>query len=164
MAPTNDAAEVATNMPPVEADPPPERHRIDRWLDRWPGHLVERMPEVGRHHPATDVLRVEEYVDADETLVIRVEAPGVDPDDIELDLDRGQLSIRVTRTEQESDEQRRVVRSEFHYGAFTRHLSLPSGVEAADITADYRDGILEVRVPAAGEAHRPTRIAVTRRG
>ena len=83
-------------------------------------------------------------------------------DSLSISLDRGQLVIRATRTHAETEESRRMVRSEFHYGTFTRHLTLPAGVEADDITAEYDDGILEIRVAAIGDDRSHTRIAVTR--
>ncbi|MDQ1521541.1 MAG: hypothetical protein QOI55_2614 [Actinomycetota bacterium] len=54
-------------------------------------------------------------------------------------------------------------RSEFRYGSFVRNIALPAGVDADDIHASYKDGILEVRIPAGKEQKPETkRIRVSR--
>jgi HSP20 family protein len=108
-------------------------------------------------------MRVEEYVD-DKTLVVRAELPGIDPDkDVDISVVRGTLAIRAEREERSEAKQRDSYRSEFHYGSFLREIALPAGCEEADISATYRDGVLEVRVPIGEVASpAPTRIPVTR--
>lgn len=90
-------------------------------------------------------VRVEEYVD-DRTLVVRAQMPGVDPDrDIEVSVADGMLRIRAEQRDTEDDTDRGLVRSEFRYDSFTRNVPLPEGVKDEDITASYKDGVLEVR-------------------
>jgi HSP20 family protein len=98
------------------------------------------------------VIRVEEYVDG-ETYVIRAELPGLDPNkDIELSVDDGVLHLRAERTERTEEERPDGFRSEFRYGRMSRSVRLPEGASDADVTATYKDGILEVRMPAPAEA------------
>jgi HSP20 family protein len=100
----------------------------------------------------SDVIRVEEYVDG-ETYVIRAELPGLDPNrDIELSVDDGVLHLRAERTERTEEERPDGFRSEFRYGRMSRSVRLPEGASDADVTATYKDGILEVRMPAPPEA------------
>jgi HSP20 family protein len=109
----------------------PERWR--RWFD------LDLEPEGW--------LRVEE-VHEDGTLVVRAELPGVDPDkDVEVSVSEGMLHISAKREERTKEEGKSRYRSEFRYGAFSRDLALPSDVDKDAIKADYKDGILEVRVP-----------------
>jgi len=94
---------------------------------------------------AAQSFRVEE-VARDNRHVIRAELPGLDPDrDIEVTVDGMTLTIHAERRQEDSGP----YRSEFRYGSFTRLVSLPVKVDAADVTARYDKGVLEVSVPVA---------------
>jgi HSP20 family protein len=98
------------------------------------------------------VIRVEEYRE-DGNLVVRAELPGIDPEkDVELTVENGVLRIDAHREERSEEKDEGTFRSEFRYGSFSRALRLPKGVKESDVTASYRDGVLEVRVPQADEA------------
>ncbi|MEN2745144.1 Hsp20/alpha crystallin family protein [Sinomonas halotolerans] len=111
----------------------------------------------------TGWMRVEEFRDG-ETLVVRVDAPGIDPEnDVEVTVQEGTLSIRTERRESPEDSLKDGYRSEFRYGQFSRTVELPRGARSEDVKASYRDGVLEVRVPIAPEAGpEPTRVTVNR--
>jgi HSP20 family protein len=98
----------------------------------------------------------------DDTCVIRAELPGVDPDkDVEISVADGILHLHAEREERTEEELPSGYRSEFHYGSLERSIRLPEGVTEADIKASYKDGILEVRVPAPKPATKPsTKIAI----
>ena len=149
------SGEVArTEREPVD----PWRSAFDRWVDRWPAMFSGRMPEFW----SGDQLRVEEFVE-DDTLVVRTEIPGVNPDDdIEIDVDRGRLRITARREEREEVKDDTSYRSEFHYGSFSRSVELPPGTDPGEITATYDDGILEVRAPYAAGGGERRRVAVTK--
>jgi HSP20 family protein len=95
--------------------------------------------------PRQNPLPVEEYADEGVRL-IRIELPGIDPDnDVEVSVRDRHLVIRATRREERASGAN--YRSEFHYGSFSRELPLPPGATEDDITADYQHGILQLRVP-----------------
>lgn len=107
---------------------------------------------------ASHPMRVEDYV-KDGTYVLRAELPGVDPEkDIEVTVSKGVLTISAHRQEVAEGKHR----SEFHYGAFARSVTLPEGADEDHIRASYDSGIMEVVVTlkdqAAGKA--PKRIPV----
>ena len=107
---------------------------------------------------ASHPMRVEDYV-KDGTYVLRAELPGVDPEkDIEVTVFKGVLTISAHREEETEGKHR----SEFHYGAFARSITLPGGADEDHIQASYDSGILEVVVTltdqAAGKA--PKRVPV----
>ena len=103
-------------------------------------------------------IKVEEFT-RDGRFVVRAELPGIDPEkDVDVSVTDGMLTIRAERKEEHTEERR----SEFVYGRFVRTLTLPSGVDESAITAEYKDGILEVSVPMPEPVTAPTRIAVTR--
>lgn len=104
-------------------------------------------------------LRVEEFVDG-ETQVVRVEVPGIDPDkDIDISVVNGTLRISATKQEKSEHKGKDTYRSEFHYGSFVRSVALPEGCTESDVTATYRDGVLEVRIPK-GETPQPKSVKV----
>jgi HSP20 family protein len=97
---------------------------------------------------ATHLVRVEEFVDGEEC-VMRAELPGIDPrKDVELTVVDGVLHLSAKREERSEEERSDGYRSEFRYGQLTRDFRLPEGATDADVRATYKDGILEVRVPA----------------
>ena len=99
--------------------------------------------------PVTDVFL------RDEDLVIRVELPGIDQDDVKVTIEDGYLVIRGERKHDEEITQEAYYRMEASYGTFERFIPLPEGFEEPKIEAVYTEGVLEVIVPAAAKALKP---------
>ena len=96
---------------------------------------------------AEEFIKVEEFIDRDH-LVIRAELPGIDPDrDIDVSVDNGVLTIAAERQESNREKLERGYRSEFRYGSFVRQVRLPAGSSAEVVSAAYKDGVLEIRMP-----------------
>jgi HSP20 family protein len=115
--------------------------RFDRMFEEWSRMLPWR-------RAAEEMIRVDEYRE-NGTLVVRADLPGIDPEkDVELTVADGMLHISAERREEEKTEEKGYMRQELRYGSFARTLALPKGVSGADIKASYRNGILEIRVPA----------------
>ena len=92
---------------------------------------------------SAQTFRVEELV-RDSHYVIRAELSGLDPaNDIEVTVNGGTLTIYAERWQKDDEPHH----TEFRYGPLTRSVRLPAGVDAQDITASYRKGILEVSFP-----------------
>jgi HSP20 family protein len=90
-------------------------------------------------------MRMEDFV-RDGSYVIRAELPGIDPDrDLEVTVANGILRIKAERREERSDKHH----SEFHYGTFSRSVTLPAGADEEHVEAIYGRGILEVTVKLA---------------
>jgi HSP20 family protein len=105
---------------------------------------------------AGQVFRLEETV-RDNRYVIRAELPGLDPDnDIEVTVGGRVLTIRAERRQQDNGP----YRSEFRYGSLARAVRLPGGVDPADVTARYDNGVLEVSVPVREVRPEGTRIPI----
>ena len=103
-------------------------------------------------------MRVEEF-NRDGEFVVRAELPGINPEkDLDITIDDGLLVIDGRREESTQEG----ARSEFFYGHFQRTLALPSGVDADSVTAEYRDGILEIRVRMPVQRSEAVRIPVAR--
>jgi HSP20 family protein len=121
--------------------------RLWDWFDR---------PDFGRWFEGvrpwfndSENLRIEQQM-TDDALVIRAEMPGIDPDkDVEITVADGLLTIRAEQRSESTEENEGRTRSEFRYGSFERTLRVPRDVNVDEITASYKDGILEVRVPSS---------------
>jgi len=103
--------------------------------------------------PAVDVF------DTKDAVVLKAELAGMDPDDIEIEVEDNVLTIKGERTLEDKVDEERYYRVERRFGSFQRSLALPQGVKADDIQAGYEDGILTVRVPKA-EEEKPQRIEI----
>lgn len=121
---------------------------FDRVFEDWTKLLPLRRPwAFGRDMTHEDMIRVDEFKEGQD-LVIRAELPGIDPDqDVELTVSDGMLHIQAERREEEKKDEKGYRRRELRYGSFSRTLPLPPGVKESDVTASYKDGILEVRIP-----------------
>lgn len=103
--------------------------------------------------PAVDIRE-----DADRFVVL-ADLPGVDPAGIELQMEKGVLTISGQRTAPELAEGQRLTRSERGQGRFNRRFVLPDSADAEGIVANSHNGVLEVRIPKRSEAA-PRRIPV----
>ena len=120
------------------------------------GVMLDRLFEDTAHQ-----MHLEEFVE-DGTCVIRAELPGVDPDkDIDITVADGMIHLLAQREERKEEERPGGYRSEFRYGRFARSVRLPEGVTEADVKASYKDGILELRIPAPRtETPTPTKVPI----
>lgn len=133
--------------------------QMDRMFDEW----FRRRPfGLDIEGPGAEVIRVDEYVDGD-TRVIRAELPGLDPaKDVELIIAEGMLRINAERRMESKSEDKGYLRHELRYGSYSRTLPLPEGVNEDDISASYKDGILEIRIPnpPAPAGREPKKISI----
>ena len=93
-------------------------------------------------------------------LVIRCDLPGMRKEDVRVDLQHDQLVIQGQRTWENEEDREGVMRSERHYGSFYRAIPLPEGVRAEDARANYKDGVLEISLPAPEERPRGRRVQI----
>ena len=138
----------------------------------WPERLWDwfEAPELGRWFEGLRPwsreewrLRVEQEV-VDDTMVLRAELPGIDPDkDVEITVSDGLLNLRAERRFEEKEDKGGRIRSEFRYGSFSRTIRVPRELSVDDVTASYRDGNLEVRFPfKVPTENQPRKVPVTR--
>jgi HSP20 family protein len=124
-------------------------------------HLIESpLGEIARGaqllrvwHPALDV-----YEDKDNVFV-KAEIAGLKKEDIDVSVEDDVLTISGERKSEEKSADTETHRTECFTGSFHRAVTLPSGVEAARVTAQYKDGILTVTLPKS-EASKPKQIEV----
>ena len=101
-----------------------------------------------------------EVFDNDDHVIVRVEAPGLDKDELKIEVQDDMLVISgEKRMARERSEGRWHV-NECAYGAFQRVVPLPDSVDSAKADASYKDGVLRVELPKAAERRRRVRVAV----
>jgi HSP20 family protein len=100
-----------------------------------------------------------ELAETEDAYIVRLEVPGVRPEDIEVTLAGDTLTIRGRRERSEEQEGETYHLIERAYGEFVRSFTLPSAVDPENISADYKDGVLELRLPKA-QRELPRRIPI----
>jgi HSP20 family protein len=103
--------------------------------------------------PAVDIKEEEDRY------LITADVPGVDPDDIDLTMENGVLTIKGERKLESDVKENGFRRVERTYGTFYRRFSLPNYADADNISANCKNGVLTVTVPKT-EAVKPRRIEV----
>ena len=104
--------------------------------------------------PALDVHQDKDHV------FVKCELPGMKKENIEISLHAGMLSISGERKRESEKKDGESFRSERYFGKFHRSVTLPTSVNASEVKAVYKDGILTVTLPKAEEA-KPKQIAVS---
>ena len=85
-------------------------------------------------------------------LVIRADLPGLKRDDVNVDVEDGVLRITGERKDEHDEERDGYYRTERIYGQFYRAIPLPEGLDTEQVDASFKDGVLEVTLPAPREA------------
>lgn len=87
-------------------------------------------------------------------LCVRADLPGMTKDDIEVDIADNALVIRGDRRSEREEEEEGYYHTERSYGSFYRRIPLPEGVDAENAEATFRNGVLEITMPAPERAGR----------
>src|SRR5712691_2400397 len=85
--------------------------------------------------------------ETDDEFVFAFDLPGIPEDKISVELRDGAMTVKEEREKKEEHRDDRFYRFERRYGTFTRTIALPQGVSEDSVKAEYKDGVLEVRVP-----------------
>ena len=89
---------------------------------------------------------------------LRFDLPGIDPESIDVSVDRGVLTVKASRNEEYTEGEKPVIRERV-MSSYVRRVRLSDAVDAEKIEAGYTDGVLTVHVPVA-EAAKPRKIEV----
>ena len=108
--------------------------------------------------PASTTALPMDTVRRDGELVLRFDVPGVDPEKIDVTVDRGVLTVSATREETRTEGESPVVRERL-FGSFRRSVRLADNLDADAIEASNNEGVLEIRIPVREEA-KPRKIEV----
>lgn len=128
--------------------------RINRvFADAYPSG-DEGLMTSGAWVPPVDI-----YENGTDELVLKVELPDMTKDDIDLTVDNGTLTIKGEKKIENDLKEEQFHRIERRYGTFSRSFSLPPTVDAAKVSAEYKNGVLTIRLPKREEA-KPRQIKV----
>ena len=108
--------------------------------------------DEGLMNTGTWVPPVDIYQNGDHELVIKAELPDMTREDIDITVDNGTLVIKGEKKLSSEVKDEQFHRMERRYGAFSRSFSLPQTVDPAKVSAEYRQGVLTVRLPLREEA------------
>lgn len=123
---------------------------LDRIRSDWIGEALERTA----WSPAVDI------VETENDIVLKADLPGIDPKDVDIQVQNGTLTLKGERrfeSDVKEDNYRRVERA---YGSFVRSFALPRTVDAEKVEAEYRNGVLQMKLPKRAEA-KPKQIKVS---
>jgi HSP20 family protein len=101
-----------------------------------------------------------EVSQTDEHVEVKASLPGIRPEDVDITITDGVLSIKAEHRQETEDSKRDYYRREIRYGAFHRAFNLPVTVDADKAEARFENGQLHLRLPKA-EAVRPKQIKVS---
>lgn len=104
--------------------------------------------------PAVDI-----YQTGDHEVVLKAELPGMSRDEIDINIENFVLTVKGEKKAAGDVKDEQYHHVERRYGSFTRSFSLPQTVDTNKVSAEYKDGVLTVRIPLREEA-RPRQIKV----
>jgi HSP20 family protein len=130
------------------------RREMDHLWDRFTGEKpIEWLK--GEWVPSLDVSETKDRV------VVRAEAPGLDPKEIDISLSGGVLTLKGEKKKEREEKDENYHLVERSYGSFSRSVRLPAEVQEDTVKASYKDGILTIALPKTERAkERAIKIAV----
>ena len=129
------------------------RERMNALFDNVFSRRQETEEGLWGWSPAVDL-----YED-DSKYVVKAELPGVEKENIQINLTGRVLSLRGERGDDKEIKEEKVYRRECSYGRFERTFTLPAEVDPDSIKADYKDGVLKIEIPKP-EEQKPKQISV----
>lgn len=119
---------------------------IDRAFDR-----LMRSWASPASHPLFDWNPSIDVSESDDEIVVKVEIPGVNPEDVDISIDDNHLVISGEKKQDVEQKDRNYCRAERSYGSFRRSHALPAGAKVDSIKASSRDGVLSILIPKSDD-------------
>jgi HSP20 family protein len=119
-------------------------------LRRALGTFYER---IGRYHHgvsghiARDLEPPADVTGMDGGLRISIELPGIDPDDVTVELRHGRLIVKGSKADDSIEEKADYVLRERYYGHFERSFALPLDLNTDKVSAEFKNGVLQISAP-----------------
>jgi HSP20 family protein len=121
-------------------------NQMDRVFDRMAEARWDDVPAVGDWAPSLDISETKD------SLVAKVEVPGMEQKDIQISLQENLLTIKGEKWHERDDKEERYLRVERAYGLFLRSIRLPVAVDPTKVTAAFKNGLLTVTLPKTSAA------------
>jgi HSP20 family protein len=99
--------------------------------------------------------------DLENEILVKADLPGIDPNDLSVDITGDMLTIKGERKDEKEEETQGSYRMERSYGSFTRSFRVPVEIQADKVQAQYKNGVLSLRLPKVESSKKiPVRIKV----
>ncbi len=122
--------------------------RSNFWQGGRGSELASTWPSVGGEvmAPAVDI------AEANGQYEVTAELPGMDPEQVEVKLADGRLTIKGEKKEEKEEEKEGYYLSERRFGSFQRSFAVPEGIDPEKISAEFKNGVLKISIPKTPEA------------
>ncbi len=124
------------------------RDEFDRALQNWwsDNGDFEKGFAVADWQPKVDIS------ESDDALEVKVDLPGIKPEDVDISVADNRLTIKGERKEEKETKEKTVHRIERSYGSFFRSIALPAGTDPDQVSAQSDNGVITVTLPKPSEA------------
>ena len=129
------------------------QNRMSRLFEEQYGTGREESLTTGAFVPPVDI-----YED-EHSIQLKLEVPGIEQKDLDIKVENNVLTVSGERKFEKEEKEENFRRVERRYGSFTRSFTLPNTVNPEDVSADYNDGVLKIRLGKRAEA-KPKQIKV----
>jgi HSP20 family protein len=120
-------------------------------------------PGAGGGNGASTWLPSLDVWETEDEIVVALDLPGIPEERVAIEVDDGVLTVSGEREREVKQETDRFYRFERRFGAFSRSVALPPGVDESKIQAGFAHGVLEIRIPKP-EERKPKRIQIGSQG
>ena len=104
-----------------------------------------------------------DVAETDQAFEVKVDLPGINPDEVDIQIDNNTLTIRGQRSDEkeEKNEEKQFHRVERYRGSFARSVVLPNSINEDETAAEFKDGVLKILIPKSEEA-KPRKISISK--
>jgi HSP20 family protein len=127
---------------------------MTKFFNEMYGHQTDDVMTRGSWVPPVDI-----YENGNHELIMKVELPAMTREDIDVTIENNTLTLHGEKKFEQDVKEEQFHRAERSYGSFTRSFALPSTVDVAKVSADYKAGVLTIKLPFREEA-KPKQIKV----
>lgn len=124
-----------------------EMESLRREMDR----LFDRLVPGAGEAETLAFMPSAEMEETEDAIRIKLEIPGIDPEDLNVEVTEDRVSITGERKSEMRTEEKGMIRSEFRYGRFERQIPLPSRIQSDQVQAEYKNGLLHLHLPKSEE-------------
>jgi HSP20 family protein len=135
----------------IKWQPLEELHSLRQQINRIFDDVVHEESGLGlfpkmRETPWIPAIELQE---TEAELILKAQVPGLEPENLDIQVSDNAIFLTGEYQEQKKDDSRGIMRSEFHYGRFTRVIPLPSAIQHDQVMANMADGLLTLTMPKA---------------
>lgn len=132
----------------VRRNPWQEFNRLQRQIN----HLFDESMLPSASSPKSLVrVPAAELKETEDALHLKLEIPGMEAKYLDVQVTEKAVAIKGERKSENKTDDKGITRTEFHYGKFQRVIPLPARIQNTNVTAEYKDGILNLTLPKAEE-------------